>query len=397
MNDPEGKMTDVIVVGRHYAITLAVVRSLGEAGYGVRLLALSNYAARIAGKSKYVRRICRAETDYDDMYRGLETLRGSDERILAIPLNDVACLLLNRHEEQLDRHYDIPRLAGSPGGMEAFMDKLAQKELARQCGLPVASGRAYSTDEEGIRRAVGEAAYPCFQKPLASVASHTGSKACFAKCTNADELRDAMRMAAAQECGTVLLEEFLPIEKELTAYGVAANGRVYLPACMEALRGGVNHLKGVAAEGVVRSAGSLGEMKGKLEEFVRRSGLTGLFCIDLIQSGGRLYFTEMNLRAGGSAYAITLAGANLPGALADMAYDRAAGGPEDIRREVHFLNEFIEFAAYMDRCLSWRDYRLHLSGGQERLVKSADDPRAWRAYQRLVVVKSRALRLLGLR
>ena len=44
-------MTDVIVVGRHYAITLGVVRSLGEAGYGVRLLALSNYAARIAGKS----------------------------------------------------------------------------------------------------------------------------------------------------------------------------------------------------------------------------------------------------------------------------------------------------------------------------------------------------------
>lgn len=386
-------MKDVIVIGKGYSITLGVIRSLGEAGYGVRLLALSDHVARISGSSKYVKQVFQTEKQYDLVLKGMETLRGDDDRILVFPLNDSICMQLDQNAKQLQDHYIIPTLTAYSGGITEFMDKLVQKRAAEQCGLLTARGASYTTDDTGIEQAVEQVAFPCFQKPLASVKSKTGGKTCFAKCSNQEELRKAMQNARAQECDIVLLEEFLAIDKELTAYGVAANSRVYIPACMETLRGGFNDVKGVAAEGVVKSSKCFGETKEKLEEFVRNSGLTGLFCIDVIQSNGKLYFSEMNLRAGGSCYAITLAGVNLPAALADMVYNSSAEGPQDIGREVHFLNEYIEVSTFSQGFTSKKDYKAHMSGATERLIQSTDDPKPWKKF-RGMENKIRLMRML---
>jgi predicted ATP-grasp superfamily ATP-dependent carboligase len=387
------ELKDVIVLAKSYIITLGVARSLGEAGYGVKVLALNQNTGLISGKSKYVKEVCKARDNFEEIWCALEELRGHEERILVIPLEDITCRMLDEHAKQLQEHYEIPTLGIRNGGITEFMDKTTQKRAAQQCGLLVASGKAYSTDDEGIEQAVKEVLFPCFQKPLASSNSISGSKECFAKCTNREELQSAMKKARNQACGMVLLEAFLPIEKELTAYGVAKNGQVYLPACMEAFR--LN--KGVAAEGIVKSAKCLGETKRKLEEFVSNTGLTGLFCIDLIQSDGKLYFSEINLRGGGSGYAITLAGANLPGALADMVYNHSAEGPEDIQREVRFLNEFIELAAFRDGNVSWKEYKSHMAGQQERFVENKLDPKPWRTYRIRVEGKSIIWRFLRLR
>ncbi len=386
-------MKDAIVIAKTHTITLGVVRSLGKAGYGARVLTLNKNVARIVGKSKYVRQVCVAGLSFEEIWQAMEALRGTDRFILAIPLNDDVCLMLDEHSEQLREHYAIPKLEGMPGGIKRFMDKMVQKQAAQQCGLLTAPGQSYTTDDDGIERAVREAAFPCFQKPLASANSKSGGKACFAVCTNQDELRNAMRGAEGCGCGDVLLEAYLPIEKELTAYGVAANGQVFIPACMEALRSN----KGVAAEGMIRSASCLGETKEALESFVRKCGLTGLFCVDLIQCGGKLYFTEINLRSGGSGYGATLAGANLPATLANMIYGRSMEGPKDIQREVHFLNEYVELNSVMDGSITNQEYRAHMSQALERFIRSEDDPEPWKCYCRYVLIRKRLLKLLHLR
>lgn len=380
-------MTDVIVIAKHFPISVGVIRSLGEAGYGVRFLALSDKANLIVSKSKYVRQTYQADRSFESILKALETLRGQEDRMLILPLDEFSCIVLDEHAEQLKEHYMFPSLNDDPGAIAELMKKTVQKSIARECGLRTAEGQSYTTDEEGIRRAICEVSYPCFQKPIASESCKTGAKTCFAKCSNPEELQKAMRAARAAQCDTVLLEAFLPIEKELTAYGVAANGRVYIPACMEMIRGGFGHLTGVAAEGVVKSAQCLGEIQTMLEEFIRKIGFTGLFCLDLIQSNGTVYFSEMNLRAGGNQYAITLTGANLPGVLADAVYRGSTDGPKDILREVHFLNDFIEFTAYYQGFITRKEYKAHISGRQELLFNRKEDPGPWKQYNKSIAQK----------
>ena len=379
-------MHDVIVMGGNYSTVLGVARSLGEAGYKARLLAFDKATQNIAGKSKYVETCCQVarnnKQNYTEVYRALEKLRGENNHLLIIPLDDVSCMMLDEHALELSAHYDVPNINGEPGALSRFLEKMPQKELARQCGIPAAEGKAYHTDAEGIERAVSEVRFPCFLKPLAS-AKCIASKDFFAKCDTGEELRRAMNKARNNHaCKNVLVEDFLDIEKELCAYGVAGNGKVFIPACMETLRGGYGCHKGVAVEGIVTSARHLGVLKEKLETFVKRSGFTGMFCIDMIQSNGIIFFSEMNLRNGGSGYGVTLAGANLPGTLADMVYHDSSQGPEDIRRDVRFLSERLELDACVDGFISIKDYETHIADVQERFIEDEKDPRPWESFKK---------------
>ena len=77
-------MSDVIVIGKNVGITLGVIRSLGEAGFGTRLLALKRQTALVSGKSKYIRKVYQADLTFESIMRGLEVLRGTDNYILAV-------------------------------------------------------------------------------------------------------------------------------------------------------------------------------------------------------------------------------------------------------------------------------------------------------------------------
>lgn len=383
-------MNSVIVIGKNYTITLGVIRALGEANYKTKLIGLSKYTGIIAGKSKYITdfvTLLSNQTgmpDFGELFCAMERMRGNEEKIIVIPLHDATCMVLDQHASQLGLHYDIPKTLNNHKSLSYYMDKSIQKELAQKCGLLTAQGKKYNIDNEEIHNAFKEVAFPCFFKALFS-AEMIGAKNLLTKCSNEKDLETAIEKAREGKCDNVLIEEFLPIEKELTAYGVAVNGEVYIPACMEAVRGGYSDHKGVAAEGIVKSAQCLGDTREKLKKFVKEIALEGLFCIDLIHSHGQLYFSEINLRGGGSGYGITLAGANLPGTLADIKYKNMMYGPDDIQQEVHFLNEMIEFEGYIDGYISLKDYKKHMSGGQSRFVKNKADPAPWKEFKKLVI------------
>ena len=408
-------MEDVIVMGSNYSLTLGVVRSLGEAGYNVRLLVSDPVAERIAGKSKYVTRCinCNAQSavqrrggplqaisklgtvltgkktkkssvNFKEVWPALERLRGSDEHMLVIPVSDPYCIMLDEHAEQLSDHYYIPNIDNKPGELIRFMDKMEQKKLAGQCGLKTAYGNIFNTGREGIEKAVREVTFPCFVKVL--VSANTGDcKNLHTVCNNGADLRSALEKARAFGCETVLAEDYLKIDKELCVYGVAGNGRVFMPGCLETLRGGFGRHKGVTVEGNIISSTHLGEVKQNLEEFVKRSGLTGLFCIDIIQSKDSLFFVEMNLRSGASVYGVTLAGINLPGTLANIVYQKSGSDKKlnDIQRTVHFLSEMIELDTYVDGFISRKEYKNHMTGNSERFIKNEADPAPWKEFQKL--------------
>lgn len=378
-------MKNVIIIGSNYSSTLGLARSLGEAGYGVRLLALTKGTAEIAGRSKYVNKTLQVKSNLfeedsaEEELRALEQLRGDDEKILIIPCRDITCIMLEKHLDRLAEHFYLPNINGISGELDRFSNKAVQKELAEKCDLKTANGRPYSTDEAGIRRAVQEVSFPCFMKPLSS--SWTLSEKMFVTmCSNAEELRAWMGKARENgACDQVLLEEHLKIDQELSAYGVAANGQVWLPAVVRVIRNGLGTHIGVAAEGEVLSSDILGESREKIIQFVRKSGLTGLFCVDLAQCDGDLYFFEMNLRMGGSCYGVTMAGANLPGALADAVYHNSTlDATKGIRENVRFLSELIEIDNYQAGLIPYSTLRKRLNGDQRRFIKSDEDPKPWK-------------------
>lgn len=407
-------MKDVIVMGGNYSLTLSVIRSLGMAGYKVRLLIADDSTGRIAGKSKFVTKCydCRTMQVFDgkrsfrkiitklfdkkkkrvdnmtfeNVFLTLELLRDKDEKVLIIPVSDPYCVMLDKHANQFSKNYITPNLFNKPGEIVHFMDKMTQKKLANSCGLNTAIGEVYLTDETGIEKALKEVIYPCFMKVLISANVFKG-KTLYAVCNNEYELRQGMKKAYSNNCKTVLIEEFLKPEKELCVYGVAGNGKVYIPACLETLRGGCGGHKGVTAEGLIVSAECLGETKEKLKDFVSRSGLTGLFCIDLIQTKGKVYFLEMNLRSGASIYAVTLAGANLPGTLADMIYHNSIQGPEDILQNVHFLSEMIELDMYVEGYISRNEYNAHIANIHDKLIFNETDPEPYKEFKKLAFYK----------
>lgn len=383
-------MKDVIVVGVNYSNSLGVIRSLGEAGYGVRLLTFNRATKLIAGSSKYVTRSLNVGFHDDDIVKGLNMLRGSDDRILVMPLYDTCCEIIDRNHNRLSEHFILPRINYHALTLTDLMDKMRQKELARECGLPIAEGNKFSSEDGKIN--YKDIAYPCFLKPLLS-AEIQGPKSAFAICRDEKELESAVRFAKSKGCEKVLIEQYLKIQEELSLYGVAGNGQVFLPVCIETIRGGFAQHQGVAAEGLAVSANTIRDVKEKVEKLVKTIELSGLFCVDLIKSNGEIYFSEINLRSGGSGYAATLAGANLPGTLANLEYLGSTSGPEDIEKPIRFLNERLEFDAYIGGFISERDYKTHLADHTERFVQNDLDPMPWRWFQ-LYCAKMKAAKMM---
>lgn len=388
-------MNDVIVIGSNYSTALGTVRAVGMAGFGVRLLSTTQECADIIRGSRYIVKTVICEDAYEPIFRGLEELRGDDGVIPVIPTNDSSAMLLDQHAEALAAHYRFPNVRHTPGELVALMDKLKQKQLAKACGLPVAEGRTYPASEQGLGEALSEATYPCVTKAIAS-AECIGAKDLFRICQSSRDLEEILRMAIDKKCTYILVEQLLEVEKEYATYGLAWDGKVAMPACVDTWRSGHGAHKGVTAEGMMRSSDLLGGDRAKFEDFVRATGLNGLFCIDIIESRGKFYFVEINLRYGASGFAATMGGANLPGMLADVL---ANGGAVDetvrLTSEPQFLSEKVEIDDFRVGFMSWREYKQHQQGDKVRFMRSEDDPEPWNQFRRLQARKRLARLLRG--
>ena len=376
-------MNDVIVIGSNYSTALGTVRAVGLAGFNVRLLSTTKECAKIIGNSKYIVKTVVCSNDFDSIYESMEKLRGNDKIIPVIPTSDLSMLLIDSHANLLREHYCFPNICQTQGEITKWMDKFKQKKLAETCGLSVAKGKVYPANEDGIKEAISETIFPCVTKAISSE-DCLSSKEIFRICSDAKELDEIMRLACDRNCSYILVEQLIEIEKEYATYGLAYNGKVLMPACLDAWRTGHGAHKGVAAEGAMLKPSFLGDVKEKLENFVRSIGLNGLFCIDLIYSKGIYYFVELNLRYGASGFAATIGGANLPGLYADIMLNGAELDENvSLQYEPVFLSEKVDLDDYRVGFMSWKEYKEHQKGNKVHFMKSDDDPRPWKQFQKL--------------
>lgn len=152
--------------------------------------------------------------------------------------------------------------------------------------------------------------YPCYTKPLATM---NGGKGGMHRCNNEKELTHALNeyITVRTQTGKVLAEQYKEIDTEYALLGFSDGKEVVIPGILKLLVVSRKN-KGIALQGKVMPVEGFEEVIEKYKLLVLRIGFVGVFDIDFYESGGKLYFCEMNLRFGGSGYAITKMGVNLP-------------------------------------------------------------------------------------
>ena len=382
----------VVIIGHGYTSRLGVIRSLGAVGCEITVIVQAFHGRlgrwlRFDGGtpidccSQYVDRVlwCPAESETAMVRLLLDQCTDPQQKVVIIPDSDFATVVIDRHAAELSAHFLFPQVPGCPGGVEHWMDKAAQKALAGEVGLPVAEAVALAARPDAALPA--GIPYPCFVKPVETI---RGGKT-FRRCDDEAALRQALGEIAGHGAAQVLVERYMPIGTEYAVVGFSdGKGEVCIPAVIEFTEAGQRHF-GIARTGRVLPPDGFSALLEQFGAFVRRTGFVGLFDIDFYESDGTLYFNELNLRFGGSGYAVTRMGVNLPALFVrTLCGDPTGEMDRVVRGTATFVNERMCIDDWSFYYLTEAECRDRIASADIRFVADADDPGPQRKLDRYI-------------
>lgn len=395
----------VVVLSRNYSTGLGIIRSLGETGkYDIDFIAIvkSRGNSIIAASSRYLRNsreiVYREmiESEGEILVNALMEYEGTyDGKIVIISSDDLTASILDENREKLEELFLMPGIAGG-GSLVEHMNKTCQSRIAAEAGLPVPAEWVISLRDEDIR-IPEDMIYPCFVKPLESI---SGYKTEMKRCNTEEELKAHLTLIGSRDPDRdILVQEFLQIDDEISFSGACLNQEVIIPAVIKKLAI-AKHETGVAVKGEMHPFTELGETADKIVKMMQSYGYTGMFDIDLNVCGDRIYFSEVNLRSGGSNYAYARCGVNLP----DIFVKYLLG--EEITEEEKktdgfgqtFVYEKIAWEDHIHGHISKEELNRLLSGADITFLANDDDPEPGRVFNkriRMSAFKHRMLQLIG--
>lgn len=360
----------VIVLSRNYSTGLGVIRSLGAAGYTVDLIASTKKkgSSVIASSSKYVRNSVEVMTRniqgdtgkglIDELMKYVDTY---DNKKVLFPVDDFTTSVIDQNRELLKPYFYMPGTLDGTVPVNRLMDKTVQGKLAKEFGILTPAETLISL--RGNVELSDDIVYPCFVKPLQSV---TGNKTEMAVCKDREELQTHLcKMQEFYKDRDVLVQEYLSIDKEYDLSGVCVDQEIIIPAVIEKIRI-ARHELGVTMCGKLNSADILGDVKGKIIEFLKSIHYVGMFDMELNVCGDKIYFNEINFRSGGPNYSYYLNGVNLP----EIFVKEITGKGHDQKEEV--MHQFGKTFVYEK--VAWEDYMNSYMTGAElkKCIKEAD-------------------------
>lgn len=338
----------VVVIGHGYTSRLGIIRSLAEIDCDITVIAmvfhgwLGRHLHFYGGKpidcnSKYVHRMfyCYAKSEQGLMKLLLEKCSDPTQKVIIIPDSDFSAAAIDRNQEKLKEHFLFPHINNTLGAVEHWMSKSIQKSLAQKVGLNVAQGQIL-TIKNGHYVFPEKVNYPCFTKPLATI---SGGKQFLKRCNDESELRKILDSVSQRYDTEVLIEDFKKIDVEYAVVGFSDGNDVVIPGVIEFIVNSKSHF-GIAREGKIMPIKGFESLLEQFKEFVRQIGFCGLFDIDFFESDEKIYFGEMNLRFGGSGYAYTAMGANLPAMMVKYLQGESYSGKSmNITKTAIYANE----------------------------------------------------------
>ena len=380
----------VVIIGHSYSSRLSLIRSVAEAECEVIVIATSGTKVRkkpIDCYSKYVSQMyyC-SRGNIESLVMLLKTkCFDPNQKTIIIPDGDDVVAAIDTHKEELQEHFLFPHIVNEPCSCVFWMDKSNQKRLAVSEGLNVANGVVVDI-QDGHYLIPEGVLYPCFCKPLSTV---NGGKGGMRKCESADELIASLDEIVRYKSPNikVLVEDYKEIETEYALLGFSDGSRVIIPAILEFIAVSKQH-KGIALQGKVVPTDGFDNLVDKFKQYVLAMGFVGVFDIDFFKSGGVFYFCEMNLRFGGSGYAITKLGVNLPAMLVSLFSGKAIKDMNTVIREsADYINERMCIDDWDADCMSYTDCKRLIESSAIRFIPDALDRAPERAFQRMVVKK----------
>ncbi len=372
----------VVVIGHGYTSRLGVIRALGRADYEVFVIVMIGYKQSskesrttkpIDCYSRYVSKVLYCPSDKDKLVQLLlSECMTPRQKVVIIPDSDFSAAVVDENASILSEHFLFPHINHQPGLIVKWMDKCKQKELAVSVGLNVADGWRIDIID-GVYTIPGDLRYPCFPKPSSTL---IGGKCGLKRCNNEAELRSVLTLLSERNPSiSVLVEEFKTIDSEQALLGFSDGKEVIIPGIISTTSLANGGHFGVAKQGIILPVIGYEELVTKFKEFVLKTAFVGIFDIDFYRSRNRYFFCEMNFRYGGSGYAYTAMGVNLPVMLVRTLLGNSIGGiQQEVTQEAVFANERMCLDDWYAGYITTEDYRRLLQEADIRFINDSEDP-----------------------
>lgn len=374
-------MNKIVVLGHSYLSRLSIIRALGTYGYDITVLIVAREKKniRIDCQSKYVTRVLVCPSFDGQIFVNmlLAQCTEKDDKPILIPTSDVTVSMIDEHLDELKDYFLFPHINYEQGRIVHWMDKSAQKTLARKIGMNVAE--SWRIDIRNQKYSIPDnIIYPCFTKPQMTI---HGGKSVFKCCTNESELQDYIREIRQKRDDVILLvERYLNIDKEYAVNGFSDGENVYIPGVIYLEQVSQSHL-GVARLGRVLPVEQFRSLVEQFKAYVKAIGYVGLFDIDFWESQGNFYFCELNLRFGGSGDALTKMGVNLPVMLIEkLSTGLVRTFQPEITNQVTFMNERVCLDDWYRGYLSSNDYKRIKAHADFGFLEDKRDPQPYLSF-----------------
>lgn len=374
----------VVIIGVSFSSRLALARSIGVLGCDITIIAwgASNHEKKpIDGYSKYVSRVLfclKEEKPFINLLK--EKCVDSTQKVILVPDCDFSVTMIDLHQEELTPWFLMPHIKNKQGAIVEWSEKLCQKKLAAYLGLNVVGSTVI--DIKDSKYTIPDSIhYPCFPKALASVA---GGKAGMFRCDNKKDLAKALNDIAQRKTPNtkVMIEDYMLIEKEYAVLGLSDGYDVSIPGVIQFIVGSKKQ-RGIALQGKILPTVGFEKIIEKFKQFIKEIGLVGLFDIDFYQSGGIIYFSELNIRYGGSGYAVVKSGVNLPSMFVEtMMGVNVDSWDKQVTGESIYTNERIAFNDLRDNLISFCEYGKYVKEANILFIYDNDDFLPYKMYRK---------------
>lgn len=382
----------VVIIGHSYLSRLSIIRSVSQIGCDITVIMTgpgdnNHFRKPIDSYSKYVSRsfYCNRK-DIPGIIALLKNKCADPlSKTIIIPDGDDIVAAIDEYKDELRDHFCFPHILKEPSSVAYWMEKTHQKELAEKVGLSVANGTVIDIID-GEYSIPGCIQYPCYSKPLATM---NGGKGGMRKCNNPEELAAALDYVIQYRNRTVkvLVEDYKEIETEYALLGFSDGNQVIIPAILEFLIVSKQH-KGIALKGKVVPIDSFEYLVEQFKRFVLKMGFVGVFDIDFYKSGGQFFFCEMNLRFGGSGYAITKMGVNLPAMMIESFNGESIERfSKTVRETAIYVNEKMCLDDWNGGKISRKEFKDFITQSCIRFIPDDSDSRPEVMFKRRVFLR----------
>ena len=363
----------VIVLGKNYLTPLGIIRALAKAGYTVELLYIASKKgdSSIAEASKYLSRVVEIVGRNDQaVFNALVSMFASEgTKNVLFPTDDYTASLIDHFRDALKGMFYMPYII--EGSVSEMMNKSIQANIAQKCGLKTAKEWVVSLNTDRIS-IPNNIIFPCFVKPLVSA---LGRKSELEKCENYQALETKLyKMQSVFKERSVLVQEFLNIQKEYTIGGVCNDQVIFLPAVIEKSMI-AQHNRGITLSGKVIDPNEISEALPLIVTFLKRVRYVGMFDMEILKTDKGIFFGELNLRCGGPSYSYFRCGINLPKytiqAILHQKFDESS---DKVKLNQRFFNNKAAWEDYMDGYISNSDIKNLYKDCEISLLTDESDP-----------------------